>query len=176
MVGIGKGAAVGVLIKSAEALERMEKVDTLVVDKTGTLTEGKPRVVPVVPAAGLSDAECCVWPPAPRAVERAPARGGARSHGGNSTHESLMGLRRSLGAFLRAPNVTPRQCYRCELWAQRPGVALTGVNFPTSLHRRALPLCTGVPGQTCFQARRLDHRPYGQIRAELLTEPSCEGS
>jgi Cu+-exporting ATPase len=57
MVGIGKGAEVGVLIKSAEALERMERVDTLVVDKTGTLTEGKPRVVAVIPAAGLSDAE-----------------------------------------------------------------------------------------------------------------------
>jgi Cu+-exporting ATPase len=57
MVGIGKGAEVGVLIKSADALERMERVDMLVVDKTGTLTEGKPRVVAVVPAAGLSDAE-----------------------------------------------------------------------------------------------------------------------
>jgi Cu+-exporting ATPase len=57
MVGIGKGAEVGVLIKSAEALERMERVDTLVVDKTGTLTEGRPRVVAMIPAAGLSDAE-----------------------------------------------------------------------------------------------------------------------
>jgi Cu+-exporting ATPase len=57
MVGVGKGAGAGVLIKSAEALERMEKVDTLVVDKTGTLTEGKPRVVAVVPAAGLSQDE-----------------------------------------------------------------------------------------------------------------------
>ena len=45
MVGVGRGAEQGVLIKNAEALERMEKVDTLVVDKTGTLTEGKPRVV-----------------------------------------------------------------------------------------------------------------------------------
>jgi Cu+-exporting ATPase len=52
-VGIGKGAGAGILIKSAEALERMEKVDTLVVDKTGTLTEGKPRVIAVVPAPGL---------------------------------------------------------------------------------------------------------------------------
>jgi Cu+-exporting ATPase len=50
MVGIGKGASVGVLIKNAEALERFEKIDTLVVDKTGTLTEGKPRVVAVVAA------------------------------------------------------------------------------------------------------------------------------
>jgi Cu+-exporting ATPase len=56
-MGIGKGAGAGVLIKSAEALERMEKVDTLVVDKTGTLTEGKPKVTAIVPAAGLSESE-----------------------------------------------------------------------------------------------------------------------
>ena len=54
-VGVGKGATVGVLIKSAEALERMEKVDTLVADKTGTLTEGKPRVTKIVPAAGFTE-------------------------------------------------------------------------------------------------------------------------
>ncbi|MCW5940325.1 MAG: copper-translocating P-type ATPase [Fimbriimonadaceae bacterium] len=57
MVGTGRGAQAGVLIKSAEALEAFEKVDTLVVDKTGTLTEGKPRVVAVVPLAELSDTE-----------------------------------------------------------------------------------------------------------------------
>src|SRR3984893_5959892 len=56
-VGVGKGAGAGVLIKSAEALERMEKVDTLVVDKTGTLTEGKPRVISVVTAEGISESE-----------------------------------------------------------------------------------------------------------------------
>jgi Cu+-exporting ATPase len=56
-VGVGKGAGAGVLIKSAEALERMEKVDTLVVDKTGTLTEGKPKVIAIVPAAGLSESD-----------------------------------------------------------------------------------------------------------------------
>jgi P-type Cu+ transporter len=50
MVGVGRGAKSGVLIKNAEALERMEKVDTLVVDKTGTLTEGHPKVVEIVPA------------------------------------------------------------------------------------------------------------------------------
>lgn len=54
-VGIGKGARVGILIKSAEALERMEKVTVLVIDKTGTLTEGKPKVVAIVPAAGMSE-------------------------------------------------------------------------------------------------------------------------
>ena len=60
MVGVGKGALGGVLIKSAEALERLEKVDTLVVDKTGTLTEGKPRVVAVVPTPGRSETEILV--------------------------------------------------------------------------------------------------------------------
>jgi Cu+-exporting ATPase len=57
MVGVGRGAQAGVLIKNAEALERMERIDTLVVDKTGTLTEGKPKVVAVVPSAGYSEAE-----------------------------------------------------------------------------------------------------------------------
>ncbi len=56
MVGVGRGATQGVLIKNAEALERFEKVDTLVVDKTGTLTEGKPRVIAVVPASGFDEA------------------------------------------------------------------------------------------------------------------------
>ena len=56
MVGVGKGATVGVLIKNAEALERFEKVDTLVADKTGTLTEGKPRVVATVAAPGFEEA------------------------------------------------------------------------------------------------------------------------
>ena len=57
MVGVGRGAGLGVLIKNAEALELMEKVDTLVVDKTGTLTEGRPSVTQVVPAAGFDDDE-----------------------------------------------------------------------------------------------------------------------
>jgi Cu+-exporting ATPase len=55
MVGVGRGATTGVLIRNAEALERFEKVDTLVVDKTGTLTEGRPRVIAVVPAEGFDD-------------------------------------------------------------------------------------------------------------------------
>jgi Cu+-exporting ATPase len=55
MVGVGKGAGAGVLIKNAEALERFEKVDTLVVDKTGTLTEGRPKVTAVVAAAGFDE-------------------------------------------------------------------------------------------------------------------------
>jgi P-type Cu+ transporter len=57
MVGVGRGAHEGVLIKNAEALERMEKIDTLVVDKTGTLTEGKPDVTAIVTAEGFDEAE-----------------------------------------------------------------------------------------------------------------------
>jgi Cu+-exporting ATPase len=57
MVGVGRAAGAGVLIKNAEALEHMEKVDTLVVDKTGTLTEGRPAVTAIVPAPGFTEAE-----------------------------------------------------------------------------------------------------------------------
>ncbi len=56
-VAVAKGAGAGVLIKSAAALERMEKVDTLVIDKTGTLTQGKPRVTRIVAAPGMADGE-----------------------------------------------------------------------------------------------------------------------
>jgi Cu+-exporting ATPase len=57
MVGVGRGAQSGVLIKNAESLEVMERIDTLVVDKTGTLTEGKPRLVSVTPREGLDEGE-----------------------------------------------------------------------------------------------------------------------
>jgi Cu+-exporting ATPase len=57
MVGTGRGAVAGVLVKNAEALETLERVDTLVLDKTGTLTEGKPEVVSVVPATGRDESE-----------------------------------------------------------------------------------------------------------------------
>jgi Cu+-exporting ATPase len=56
MVATGKGATMGVLFRNAEAIEVMRKVDTLVVDKTGTLTEGKPKLVTVLPAAGFDEA------------------------------------------------------------------------------------------------------------------------
>jgi Cu+-exporting ATPase len=57
MVGVGRGAEAGVLIKNAQALERMEKIDTLVIDKTGTLTEGNPKVTRVVAASGFDETE-----------------------------------------------------------------------------------------------------------------------
>src|SRR3954452_14316241 len=57
MVGTGRGATAGVLVKNAEALERFEQVDTLVIDKTGTLTEGRPTLVSVVPLDGRSEVD-----------------------------------------------------------------------------------------------------------------------
>ena len=57
MVGVGRGAQAGVLIKNAEALERFEAIDTLVVDKTGTLTEGRPAVTAIMPAASVDETE-----------------------------------------------------------------------------------------------------------------------
>ncbi|UWU18979.1 copper-translocating P-type ATPase (plasmid) [Rhizobium sullae] len=57
MVGVGRGARMGVLIKNAEALERFEKIDTLVVDKTGTLTEGRPKVTELKAVGGIDEAE-----------------------------------------------------------------------------------------------------------------------
>ena len=57
MVGVGRGAQSGVLIKDAEALERFEKIDTIVIDKTGTLTEGKPKVTAVRPFGGIAETE-----------------------------------------------------------------------------------------------------------------------
>jgi len=57
MVGVGRGAGLGVLVRDAEALERMEKVDTLIVDKTGTLTEGRPSLTQIVPTDGFTEDE-----------------------------------------------------------------------------------------------------------------------
>jgi Cu+-exporting ATPase len=57
MVGVGRGARSGILVRDAEALERMERIDTMVIDKTGTLTEGKPKVVAIVPANGFDENE-----------------------------------------------------------------------------------------------------------------------
>jgi Cu+-exporting ATPase len=57
MVGTGRGAAAGILIRNAEALETFEKVNTLVVDKTGTLTEGKPRLTSVIPTEGFNETQ-----------------------------------------------------------------------------------------------------------------------
>ncbi len=92
MVGVGKGASAGVLIKDAEALERFEKVDTLVVDKTGTLTEGKPRVVAVVSAPGFDEAAgtCAGGEPGERQrTPRSPRPSSARPRNAASPSKRL---------------------------------------------------------------------------------------
>ena len=78
MVGTGRGAQAGVLVKNAEALELMEKVDTLVVDKTGTLTEGKPRLVGVTAIGGVGRRRTAAARRQPRARQRASAGRGDR--------------------------------------------------------------------------------------------------
>ncbi len=86
MVGVGRGAQYGVLIKNAEALERMEKVDTLVVDKTGTLTEGKPKVVAVHPAAGTTEVELLRLAASLERASEHPLATGCRGCGAGARH------------------------------------------------------------------------------------------
>ena len=78
MVGVGRGAQAGVLIKKAEAIELMEKVRTLVVDKTGTLTEGRPAVTQVMPNESMSEEEVLAFAAAVGEKQRASARHGDR--------------------------------------------------------------------------------------------------
>ena len=102
MVGVGRGAQAGVLIKNAEALERMEKVDTLVVDKTGTLTEGKPAVTPSFRAGGFTENESCASPPASsaRASIRWPSQSLRRRRTqGIATRPSPTSIPTGKGAF-----------------------------------------------------------------------------
>jgi Cu+-exporting ATPase len=114
MVGVGRGAQAGVLVKSAEALERMEKVDTLVIDKTGTLTEGKPKVVAIMTAGGSDEAlvlqlaasveRSSEHPLATAIVAAATARGvtpaevsGFHSVGGKGVTGTVLGRKVALG-------------------------------------------------------------------------------
>ncbi len=79
MVAAGRGAQAGVLVRDAEALETLEKVDTLVVDKTGTLTEGRPSLVALESAPRLRGAGSAPAGRERRAAQRAPAGGGDRA-------------------------------------------------------------------------------------------------
>ncbi len=124
MVGVGRGAQEGVLIKNAEALERMEAVDTLVVDKTGTLTDGKPKLVAVVTMPGFDEAQvlrfaasaergsehplaaAIVTAAAERKIELAPVRG-FNAPAGKGVVGMVEGKRLALGsaAFLAELNI-----------------------------------------------------------------------
>ncbi len=100
MVGIGRGAEEGVLIKDAAALERLERVTTLVVDKTGTLTEGKPSLRRVLPAAGFAERDVLRLAAAVEQSERASARACDRRRRLGARHRSRRrrGLRVGSGA------------------------------------------------------------------------------
>src|SRR4029453_16410505 len=76
MVGTGRGAEAGVLIRNAEALERLERVNTLVVDKTGTLTEGKPSVSQIVPMPGIDETQLLRFVASVENVSEHPLAGG----------------------------------------------------------------------------------------------------
>ncbi len=84
MVGVGRGAQAGVLIKNAEALERFERADTIVIDKTGTLTEGKPALVAFETVPGHSEAEVLRLAASMEDWQPASARGGLHKGGGGS--------------------------------------------------------------------------------------------
>jgi Cu+-exporting ATPase len=127
MVGVGRGAQAGVLIKNAEALERMEKIDTLVVDKTGTLTEGKPKVVAVIAHPDFDNAQvlrlaasvergsahplaaAIVKAAADRKIELAPVRG-FDAPAGKGVIGMVEGKRLALGnaKFLSELNIDPQ--------------------------------------------------------------------
>ena len=99
MVGVGRGAQAGVLIKNAEALERLEKVDTLVVDKTGTLTRGKPKVVALKPAPGVSEETLLKFAASLERGSEHPLACGDRARGRRSQPRARQGrrLRERLG-------------------------------------------------------------------------------
>ncbi len=125
MVGVGRGAREGVLIRDAEAIEAMEKVTTVVVDKTGTLTEGRPELTEVLPADGVDEARLLLVAasveqgsehPLAAAVVRGAAERGVRpgpvanfeSHTGDGVSGEVEGSRVLVGKadFLRARGVT----------------------------------------------------------------------
>ena len=137
MVGVGRGAQAGVLIKNAEALERMEKIDTLVIDKTGTLTEGKPKVVAVVAAARLRRGGGAALRRQRRARQRASAgRGDRRGRGPSARSRSL-----PCAASMRPP--------------ARASSAWSRANGSRSATRSSSPNSTSIPRRSRADAERL---------------------
>lgn len=149
MVGVGRGAQMGLLVKNAEVLERMEKVDTLVVDKTGTLTEGRPALTAIVTQEGFEEAETLrlaatverpsEHPLAHAIVTAAQARGidipkvrGFDSPVGKGAYGLIEGKRVAIGsaAFLRELGIdaAPLEARADELRGEGASVVLLAIN------------------------------------------------
>jgi Cu+-exporting ATPase len=120
MVGVGRGAQAGVLIRNAEALERLEKVDTLVVDKTGTLTEGRPEVTAIHPANGFEEPELLLLV---ASLERASEHPLARALVRAAESRDMPLARISTRPSARAPSAG---CWAAACWRVRRRSSATG--------------------------------------------------
>ena len=132
MVGTGRGASAGVLVRNAEALERLEKVDTIVVDKTGTLTEGRPRVTDVTAVAPFSDARRAHVCRRPRAGERASARRRRRRGRPRTGNQTLGGV--GISGVVRTGRVRRHRGARGS-GRQREAAAREAASSPAELER-----------------------------------------
>ena len=153
MVGVGRGAQAGVLIKNAEALERMEKIDTLVVDKTGTLTEGKPKVVAVIALPGFDEDAGAASRGQRRARQRASAGRGDRRGRRRARH------RRSR----RCAASTRRPARASSAWSRASALALGNAKFLAELNIDTAAL--GAGSRAAARRRRHRHLPCRRRQA-----------
>jgi len=110
MVGTGRGAGRGILIKGGEALEMAYRIDTIVLDKTGTLTQGKPRVMQVTPAAGFTENEVlALAASAERYSEHPLGKAIVEAAQGGGLH------------WMRSPVSRRRRAWACAPWWRAPG-------------------------------------------------------
>jgi magnesium-transporting ATPase (P-type) len=162
MVGVGRGAGLGVLIKNAEALELMEKVNVLVVDKTGTLTEGQPSVTQIIPSSGFDRDGLLRFA---ASVERASEHPLGRAIVNAATDAGLM-IRRSATSTLRPARASAgRSRATASCWAARTSSPAKDWT-PAALARR--PTGSAQTAPPPFRRRRrpgrrdLRHRGSGQ--------------
>ena len=175
MVGVGRGAQAGVLIKNAEALERMEKVDTLVVDKTGTLTEGKPAVTAIVPAAGFAEAEVLRLAASVERASEHPLADGDRPRGGAARASRLAAVDR-----LRLADRQGRARHRRGQAASRSATRHSSPSSASTPHaRRARPKRCAQDGATAIfvavdgkRRRRLRASPIRSRRRRRRRSPA----
>jgi Cu+-exporting ATPase len=184
MVGTGRGASAGVLVKNAEALELMEKIDTLVVDKTGTITVGKPKLIAVKPVAGFDEADVLAFaaalekgsehPLAAAVVEGAQQRkiaisaaGDFKSHTGKGVTGKVDGRRVALGnaALLRDAGADP---FALEALANEHRARAQGVMFVAIDGRAAGLLAVADPVKTTA-AEAIAELHRDGIRIVMLT-------